>query len=304
MPGFITHYLFGISTYHAMKPNVFHNLIRKYPHAFALGLQGPDIFFYYLPGYRRKPAPGSMAHSQKTGAFLQALIQSCEKQPSSIRDAAYCYVAGFLGHYTLDTTCHPYIYDKTKYQENEPAYFGRHVYLETDIDKKMLSYYKKMIPSDFYQDRTIRLSSVERKAVAHCLNYAYSTVFPKLRLTYADMYLATFLMPLGVAVLHDTHGIKKLLVRKLENYFPGYPFVSPLIPSDRYEFTTDPLNLRHRKWKNPWDTSLTSTDSFHDLLKKARQSYLHRLTLLKQRQFSELTEHLGNCSYNSGLPLV
>lgn len=214
----------------------------------------------------------------------------------------------------MDTTCHPYIYAKSRYVKDTPSYFGRHVYLETDIDKEMLMDKKKLLPSGFHQERTIRLSHTERRVIARCLLLAYTRVFPELRLTLADTYAATFFMPIGVFLLHDPYGKKKVLVRKIEKYFPGYPYASPLIPSDQLLFTKDPLNQRHRTWKNPWDTSITSTDSFYDLFDKAREKYLQSLKLFRefakadtpekqQDRLKQLTDNLGNRSYGSGLPL-
>lgn len=305
MPGFVTHYLFGVSTFHRMKDTSFHNLIQCYPHAYALGLQGPDIFFYYLPGFRKHPAPGSAAHARNTNQFLGALLERARAfSKQQERDIALCYAAGFLGHYTLDTTCHPYIYAKTNYRMDTPDYFGRHVYLETDIDKAMLMKYKKLPPSGFRQSRIIRLTHRERRVVAHCLHYAYVKAFPELRLRYPDMYGATLLMPLGLSVLYDPYGKKKVLVRQFEKHFPGFPYISPLIASDLLRFTKDPLNRQHRKWKNPWNASHASTDSFDDLFKTAQKRYLKRLALLEAAQHQALMRDLGNLSYSTGLPVT
>lgn len=316
MPGFAAHYLFGVSTFHHVKDRVIHSIIKQHYHAYSLGLQGPDLFFYYLPGFRKHPSPGSIAHNIRTGDFLNALIESSRLfTRQEEREIALCYAAGFLGHYTLDTTCHPYIYAKTRYVESTPDYFGRHVYLETDIDKKMLKDKKNLLPSGFHQERTIRLNRTERRVIARCLHYAYTRVFPELHLTYPDMYAATLSMPFGVFVLHDPYGKKKVFARSIEKFFPGYPYVSPLIPSDKLHFTRDPLNKMHKTWKNPWDTSITSTDSFYDLFEKAQEKYLRRLKLLsafagadtpserQQDYLQQLTDDLGNCSYGSGLPL-
>ena len=52
----------------------------------------------------------------ETSAFFQGLIES-RNQFSSRTDLniAEAYLIGFLGHYTLDTICHPYIYAMTHY---------------------------------------------------------------------------------------------------------------------------------------------------------------------------------------------
>lgn len=54
----------------------------------------------------------------------------------------------------------------------------------------------------------------------------------------------------------------------MEKHFLGYPLFSPLIPSDTLFFRTDPFNLRHASWKNPWDATRVSTESFLICTKK------------------------------------
>ena len=49
MPGFTTHYLFGVDAYKKINNPKLKQKIGDNHCAFALGLQGPDVFFYYLP---------------------------------------------------------------------------------------------------------------------------------------------------------------------------------------------------------------------------------------------------------------
>lgn len=316
MPGFAAHYLFGVSAFHKLPAGNLKHLICSHRHAYALGLEGPDVFFYYLPGFRFQPNIGSVAHSFQTQEFLLTL-SNCHRLFSNPKEQeiALAYAAGFIGHYTLDTVCHPYIYWKSHYSDDSMEYFGKHVYLETDIDKEILFQQKHLLPSEFHQNRVVSLSPMERRVVARCLYTTYRKVFPKLKLTYADMYAAVLSMPFGVFVLHDPYGKKKVLTRKAEQHLLGYPYVSPMIPSDTLTFTTDPLNERHKQWKNPWKHSITSTDSFYDLYHNALTIYLKRLkhfapltdtsldTALQQKQRQKLADTLGNLSYSSGLPL-
>ena len=51
MPGFVTHYLFGEEIYHQLKCNFQKKNLFYNRSAYAFGLQGPDLFFYYLPSY-------------------------------------------------------------------------------------------------------------------------------------------------------------------------------------------------------------------------------------------------------------
>lgn len=315
MPGFTTHYLFGITSYKTLNHSGFKRNLKKNHAAFSLGLQGPDIFFYDVPAYliHRSNIIASTAHCKHTGQFLSALLESRNLFPEpEDRAIAEAYIAGFIGHYTLDATCHPYVYAISKNRKDDPSTFGAHVYLEVDIDTAFLRHYKELLPSRFYQERTICLNKKQRHVIASILHFCYKKTYPDLRLGYATAYAATICTPLGCAFFHDNTGQKKALFRKLENIYPGYAFISPLTPSDTLVFFKDALNLNHKKWKNPWDESLVSTASFPELFHSAGlayQSYLNDLSELfsltcsvtAQKYTDTILKKLGNKSYHSGL---
>lgn len=77
MPGFTTHYLFGVDACRRLTSTSMHNMIRRDHSAYALGLQGPDLFFYYLPSYlMHRKNIGDLAHRKDTGQFFANLLQS------------------------------------------------------------------------------------------------------------------------------------------------------------------------------------------------------------------------------------
>lgn len=77
MPGFTTHYLFGVDACRRLTSTSMHNMIRRDHSAYALGLQGPDLFFYYLPSYlMHRKNIGDLAHRKDTGQFFGNLLQS------------------------------------------------------------------------------------------------------------------------------------------------------------------------------------------------------------------------------------
>lgn len=315
MPGFVTHYIFGRETYHNLSSRTLKKNLYENRAAYSLGQQGPDIFFYYLPSYLLHGHNiGAMAHTRDTNAFFRGLLRSClsfkSKQDKNIAEA---YLIGFLGHYTLDTICHPYVYAMTHYTEKSNDYFERHAYLETDIDTDLLAEKLNRQPCSFHGADTIALTARQRKVIAQMLYEAYHYAFPTLRLHKLTMYLGIISMRLGRRLLHDDSGQKKAAARFLEKHLLGYPIFSPLIPSDTLFFRTDPFNLRHKLWRNPWDTSLSSTESFTDLYDKSEKLYLKRIRKLysilnceaqsgKQEQLVlDFLSDYGNNSFHSGL---
>lgn len=316
MPGFTTHYLFGLNTYRKLNNTPLKRTIKDNHTSYSLGLQGPDVFFYFLPSYTiHRSNIGAIAHTDRTGTFLKHLINSRKLfQKPKERRVAESYVAGFLGHYTLDTHCHPYVYWKTDFKEKNGRYHGRHMGLETDIDTELLQLCKHILPSAFRQDATIWLTRLQFRTISLILYYVYQKTYPELNIQYITIYASIRSMQLGLKTLHDPSGRKKSIGRKLEKLILGYPLLTTLIPSDTVADYADPLNLLHERWQNPWEKSRTSTDSFLDLMDKAEENYLEILTDLnelfknasltrteEEKQAKSLLRRLGNKSYHSGL---
>ncbi len=77
--------------------------------AFAAGANGPDLFFSF-EGWKSAPnrrfdlkGLGNQMHTHCTGAFLRNLCKEAKTQ------SQLDYFMGFLAHYTIDTTMHPYV---------------------------------------------------------------------------------------------------------------------------------------------------------------------------------------------------
>ena len=111
MPGFTTHYLFGQQAYQLIRDAGQKQAIQNFHTVFSLGLQGPDIYFYdILSHFLAKKNPGSIAHTADTGKFLAHLLKApMIFSTGKERKIAQVYILGYIGHYLLDTACHPYV---------------------------------------------------------------------------------------------------------------------------------------------------------------------------------------------------
>lgn len=315
MPGYVTHYIFGREIYDRLKDSAFKQNLYDNRAVYALGQQGPDIFFYYLPAYiLHGHNLGHMAHAKNTNQFFSALIESRFLLKNTMdKQIADAYLAGFLGHYILDTTCHPFIYGRTHFTGRTKDYFSRHAYLETEIDNALLHLKLHQTRTRFHAENTIRLTFRQKKTVARMLRYAYRHTYHGLFVSSFTIFMAIFSTRLGFKILYDATGQKKVLFRFAEKIFLGYPVFSPLIANDSILFRTDAFNIQHKKWTNPWDLSISSRDSFFDLYQKSEQLYFRRLkeltALLKENlschERKQLTvrflAHYGNRSFHSGL---
>lgn len=322
MPGFTTHYLFGVKNVKQLKNKdecqMLCQSIDNYRTVFQLGLQGPDIFFYHPASQLKRIRPGSIVHTRSTGDFLRCLMEAPELfWKESEKQAAQAYAAGFIGHYLLDTQMHPYVYCITGVgDELEKKGYADHIGLESDIDACLLMRYKKCLPSRFPYGRTIMFDSDTRQVIATVLYYAYNVVFPELSLSKSFLARAVHSMQFGTMLTYNPHNYKRQVVSKVENFIMGHPVISTVIPTDHLRCYEDPLNLQHKQWHNPWNTSMCSTDSVPQMIKKASGKYQKALKYLdylyQAEQFEEdydnrledLCRFLGQKSFHSGLDWI
>lgn len=313
MPGLDTHYFFGNNTIQFLDDNYVKDCCKKYPSSFSYGLQGPDIFFFFtLVHFANRKSLGSMIHTEKVNLFLENMLRYVThiKNPDAKANAV-AYYAGFIGHYVLDTNVHPFVYGRTRYDENDKLYHSRHIFLETDIDTLVLEKYTGLKPTGFRQDKAVFIPWEENKVVRKVLLYTIHKTYPDYVLFPLWMPTAMYMMSICThGLIDNTFGHKKYIFRTLEKIFAGKPLLSPLIASDKFIINSDPLNLKHEEWKNPWDESIRSTESFEDLYDKAEKQYLSYLDmlndLLKKKTRENVTKFLqvlGNKSYHSGLDL-
>lgn len=135
MPSLYAHYLFG-QTVRTMLPERLQQIIRKGEKPFNLGLQGPD-FFFYGSVLRDQLALqfGEKMHNTPLRETLERMTRGLHvqfgKAKGGLTDYELAYLIGFVGHFSLDSSCHPYIF---KIQQTE----ANHLALETDFDNYLL----------------------------------------------------------------------------------------------------------------------------------------------------------------------
>ena len=234
------------------------------------------------------------------------------QKSSKALSVADAYISGFLGHYSLDCTAHPYVYAFTNYdpknKKKNTEYFGQHAYLGTALDKELLWIKKQMSPSEFHQDSTIHLSKFQKHIIAKMLSYAYNHTYYDIVANPIIIRHAMGWMEAGTRAVNDSTGQKKVMVRFAERLTLHRAFISPMLPSDHYQFVEDPMNMQHRTWQHPWTKEKTSA-SFMELYKKAGRLFDLRLhnyyqlvangfTLQGRHDFC--TKYFGNRSFLSG----
>ena len=175
VPGFTTHYLFGVKAYNDLPNNYLKHVISKYRWLYQLGLQGPDIFFYNVPILRHRDYRnvGSHMHEYQVNDFFKnSLLELTEIHSRQQKEEAAAFLAGFMCHYISDSICHPFVYGRIKYRtdKKKTECHGLHAALENDIDAILLWKFKHKKPSEFNQTASLCLNAQESQFISRYLS--------------------------------------------------------------------------------------------------------------------------------------
>jgi len=130
MPALYAHERFGAMTRRLLGGEL-KDIVQKYSTQFRIGLQGPDIFFFYR-AYRENKVVryGNHLHHISTLSFFRHALKVVEKYGRDSRQ--YAYLLGFICHFTLDSECHSYVSRMMK--ETGVA----HLEIEEEFEKLLL----------------------------------------------------------------------------------------------------------------------------------------------------------------------
>lgn len=130
MPSTYAHRRFGTNVLEHL-PDELRAQLEQNRELYDIGLHGPDLLFYYHAA-KSNPvgALGNAMHEEPGRAFFDRArrVVHCEAD----RDAALAYALGFVCHFALDSTCHPYV---EQYVRSSGV---SHCEIETEFDNMLL----------------------------------------------------------------------------------------------------------------------------------------------------------------------
>jgi hypothetical protein len=305
MPGFITHYLCAQAALRQLPPEV-QAVLSHYPTLYNIGAQGPDIFFYYLPGLikKRVKGVGELIHRENAGGFLLAMADTIKAMDKiEERQIVFAYTAGFLTHYTLDAFAHPYVYAKTLIKERH-VMINRveHRKLETAIDVLMLKLTGGETPAAYKLWQLICADGRQMRFAAGAVSAAIQSVHAR-RVKGKEVYKAMRSMVQLTRILQSNGGRRKRLMELGENLLLGAPVVSSIIHMQQYDDKDDYLNMK----KTSWSEAVPQNNSFIELYQAAVDSGTNMIKGLHGYVTGGLTRNslitqLGNYSLYTGKP--
>ena len=292
MPDPVVHVSFGREVL-ASLPEEVRDFIVPEPYTFALF--GPDVWFLYKP-LGRHESRGRRMHTTKPGLFLISLLRRAAV--SSAKAELFSYLAGFLCHYALDSTTHPYIIHVTADLHVFPR---SHMCLEHALDAAVMRrdgfWGSKHPVTDHYFPRVLLPENMQAD-----LNAVYESVYGW-RNCWADMNRSCLRYRRCFRIMENPRGFAARLTRLTKK-----PVLKSLMYSESFFHNRDPENEEHRTWLHPFDPTLSSSESFPELREKARRFAVEMITAAyRYLQYGEGNEEslaalIGDRSYLSGLP--
>ena len=201
MPTTYTHY-----AYRMLSPKL-QSKIRPYINYYNIGVHGPDILFYYRSISKNAVNQyGVKVHDEPMRCFLCHAFSVFKRQRR--KGAAFAYLAGFMTHYILDSTCHPYIRQRMK--ETGIS----HAEMETDWDYMMMQ-------RDYRNPLHYKVARHIRTGLAYS-----SVIGPYYDIDARKVSAGLWYMKLILNhVFHSHFGVKRTVTAFLnENFLPGLSF--------------------------------------------------------------------------------
>ena len=133
MPAAYAHYVFGDRVLDHL-PEHLQVMINGDPRCrelFNLGVQGPDFFYFYRVYVPFNPviSVGIRMHHESAEPFFLMARRMLQRE---FDPALYSYLLGFMTHFMLDSTCHPYILDRMKRAA------ATHHEIESEFDRMLM----------------------------------------------------------------------------------------------------------------------------------------------------------------------
>lgn len=310
MPATITHAYFAKDVLDSL-PKDIKNCISE-SRIKMFGQSTDSLLFYRLFSIRRGKQIRKMQkyfHENHSQEFFIYLIDYI-KNHHLVTDIDTCsFLCGFICHYALDSTIHPYIFYKTgDFKKEDPAtykYNNVHSFMEIFLDNDLIHRREKTNPYSFPIGKfcfDLRPFSEELK---RAIDDSFLHTFHIQNM--GDIYYHSLKqMKYSLSLFRrDVWGMKKNIYKLVDTITPKCCFrfeaISYHYPlQDTHHF----LNEEHQVWRNPIQYQLTSTLSYYELyikaLKLAKRLIESTFSYLNKED-TDLKKVFDNRSYVTGL---
>ena len=275
MPATITHAYFAQDVYEILPSKFKDKLDCSRLRMFG---QSTDSLYFYnlfsvLPGKKIQELDAYF-HRNKTQEFFINLINYIKNNELYDDEDVCSFLVGFICHFVLDSTIHPYIIYKTgicdKKKKSTYKYKNIHEFMEVFLDNDMVRRRERTNPYKFKIGKFCFNTKKFSKELINTIDYSFESTFDVKNM--GNIYyksLKQMKMALNL-FRRDPYGYKKIVYKFIDTFtsksslrLESVSYHYPL--KDKHNF----LNNNHKLWRNPTTYDLTSTESFVDLYLKA-----------------------------------
>jgi len=289
-------------------------VITQHRQAYDLGSQGPDPWFYY----RIWPwaSSGQMfhlakrLHQEKISLFFEECLVYLLLQPPVLTQLLAAYLMGYASHYSLDSTCHPYILYRTGMLYPDKPLAGPevrdHNRMETEIDVLLLAREKGKPPAWLKTQGLFKISNEEVLHIGRMFTYVVARVYG-ISLPSIRMLIAVQDTRAVYSLLLDDQDLRTRLLYRLVPLFDRSGVAQAGFYPRQVTDDQDWLNLEKRPWRLPLaDDRPMQNESFLELLEQASVAGSKNIRAIAQALRRELSseqaaQQIGNRSMITGL---
>ncbi|MBQ2676401.1 MAG: zinc dependent phospholipase C family protein [Clostridia bacterium] len=301
MPALITHYLQSCDVYDKLSD------LSLNKDAFCLGAYGPDFLYYrkLLLLDKKYRQIGVRLHALKADDIFTAFAEYISQHPDD--NIALSYAMGFICHYCLDSTAHPFVYSLQNkiVDEKDIRYnpFFIHSKIEYILDVIMLREKRGMMTSQLSPKQCVTKDKDVLVGCADVMQYLIGKLDEE-KTTSNELIKAYKEFRRYEGMTHDPLGVKHTLTRIAETLLlqpkSASTFIRPLMEDGEYDYS----NFQKEQWENPFDENASEVDySFFELSEKATEKSEALIRQFKAEidKGNTKIDFMGNLSFKTGL---
>ena len=278
MPATIVHSYFAKDVYDILPKNIKESIS---PTRIKMFGQSADSLMFYnlfslLPGKKVRNFSRTF-HRNKSQDFFINLITYIKDNNLGTDSDVCSFLVGFICHYELDSTIHPYVFYKTgvfdKKDRRTYKYNNIHEFMEIFLDNDMVRRRENINPYKFKLGEFCFDIKKFSASLNDTIDYSFEKTFGINSMSKVYYKSLKQMRTSLVVFRRDPYGIKKFFYKLADTFtsrktfrFEAISYHYPL--ADRHNF----LNEEHHIWRNPCIYKATSRESFLDLYLKALKS--------------------------------
>lgn len=314
MPSSVTHAFFALDIYDKLDKNIQEKLNFDKRHL-KIFSEGPDpLYFYNLANIKKgkfvRDNYPEMIHTKNTQNFFISIIKYIKNNKLENNSEIMSLLYGFISHYVLDSTLHPFIIYKTGlFKSKEPStykYNGIHNDMEVYIDAYLIYQRLKVLPKDFKMYDFIfdidKYTNDTRTLLDNIFEDVYGIA------NFSKIYFKSIKQMRGIfkRFRYDKFGIKKGFYKCLDTFLPKGQLKKEMLSYHvNQKQKIHYLNLERNEWCHPCNQCEIHNYSFIELYRIALDKALYIIEnvnkyLYQNKGKNKLKELFPNVSYVTG----